>query len=87
MKAELTARATTLGDALRAHLPPGATFTQPTGGYFIWIRLPEGLDGAELLAHCVEHHKASACHWPPARVHCLSITAAGGTHSHARDCD
>ena len=50
VKAELTRRAATLGAALRAALPPGASFLQPRGGYFIWVTLPAGMDGAELLA-------------------------------------
>ena len=53
VKAELTRRAATLGAALRAHLPAGASFTQPRGGYFIWITLPPGMDGAALLATAI----------------------------------
>jgi 4-hydroxy-tetrahydrodipicolinate reductase len=49
VRSELTRRAKTLGDALRASLPSSATFLQPRGGYFIWITLPAGMDGAELL--------------------------------------
>ena len=31
--------------ALRAHLPEGAfTVTQPEGGYFLWIELPDDVD-------------------------------------------
>lgn len=51
VRKELTWRANVLGDALRASLPPGATFVQPSGGYFFWIRLPPGgrLTGGALL--------------------------------------
>ena len=32
-----------LADALRQHIP-GATFTEPDGGYFLWVDLPEDID-------------------------------------------
>ncbi len=35
--------------ALRAEMPPGTTWTEPAGGYFIWIGLPPGLDAEALL--------------------------------------
>jgi 2-aminoadipate transaminase len=57
VRKELTTRASILGDALRKHLPPSATFIQPTGGYFIWITLPPGIQGTALLDECVANHK------------------------------
>jgi 2-aminoadipate transaminase len=36
--------------ACREHLPRGTTWTRPEGGMNIWVRLPESLDAAELLA-------------------------------------
>jgi len=58
LRAELTRRATTLCDALDAHVAPlGATYTRPRGGYFVWIRLPRGLDGAALLARAAAGHR------------------------------
>ncbi|MFO0996310.1 MAG: PLP-dependent aminotransferase family protein [Alphaproteobacteria bacterium] len=36
--------------ALARHMPPGVSWTKPKGGMFVWVTLPEGLDGAELLA-------------------------------------
>jgi 2-aminoadipate transaminase len=33
--------------ALRAHMPAGVTWTQPTGGFFTWLRVP-GVDTTEL---------------------------------------
>lgn len=35
--------------ALRAHLPAGSTWTEPTGGFFSWVHLP-GIDTAALAA-------------------------------------
>ncbi|TYP86120.1 PLP-dependent aminotransferase family protein [Blastococcus xanthinilyticus] len=35
--------------ALPATLPPGSTWTEPDGGMFLWVRLPGGVDTADLL--------------------------------------
>ena len=35
---------------LAASFPSGCHWTAPTGGFFVWLRLPEGLDSRELLA-------------------------------------
>lgn len=40
-------RSAVLGNALREHLPD-ASFTQPDGGFFIWLQLPTGRDVAEI---------------------------------------
>ncbi|KAI8040901.1 hypothetical protein M5D96_006844 [Drosophila gunungcola] len=29
----------------------------PTGGYFIWVRIPDCLDSREFLKYCLEHQK------------------------------
>lgn len=39
--------------ALREHLPQ-CDFDQPAGGYFLWLKLPSGMDGKALLAHALE---------------------------------
>jgi DNA-binding transcriptional MocR family regulator len=31
-------------DALQQLMPPGTTWTHPTGGFYVWLTLPEGLD-------------------------------------------
>ncbi|MBU1277803.1 MAG: PLP-dependent aminotransferase family protein, partial [Alphaproteobacteria bacterium] len=35
--------------SLSAHMPEGVSWTEPAGGMFIWVTLPKGMDGAELL--------------------------------------
>jgi DNA-binding transcriptional MocR family regulator len=35
--------------ALQAYMPKGTTWTRPQGGLFVWVRLPQGCDGASLL--------------------------------------
>jgi 2-aminoadipate transaminase len=36
--------------ALTKHFPPGAHWTRPDGGLFLWVTLPEGVNAAELLS-------------------------------------
>ena len=42
-------RARLLAAALREHIP-GARFTEPDGGYFLWVELPEGVSAAKVAA-------------------------------------
>jgi 2-aminoadipate transaminase len=35
--------------ALQAHMPPGVTWTEPTGGFFTWLHVP-GVDTVDLAA-------------------------------------
>jgi 2-aminoadipate transaminase len=43
--------------ALEEHLP-GATWTKPSGGFYVWVTLPEWLDAKALLAAAVERRVA-----------------------------
>jgi len=38
-----------LVDALAGHLPLDCHWTAPRGGFFVWLRLPEGISSAEFL--------------------------------------
>ncbi len=40
--------------ALEEYFPPGATWTRPQGGLFLWVTLPEEIDAMELLKDAVE---------------------------------
>lgn len=33
---------------------PGLSWTRPEGGLFVWVTLPDGMDGAALLQQCIE---------------------------------
>ncbi len=37
-----------LSRAFEAHMPDGCSWSEPAGGFFTWLRLPEGLDAVEL---------------------------------------
>jgi DNA-binding transcriptional MocR family regulator len=43
---------------LQETLPPGSQFNRPSGGMFIWVRLPEGWDVTELLHSALAHDVA-----------------------------
>ncbi|MEP6758028.1 MAG: PLP-dependent aminotransferase family protein [Actinomycetota bacterium] len=45
-------------DALEEHLPEGAMWTSPSGGFYVWVTLPEWLDAKALLAAAVERRVA-----------------------------
>ena len=49
LRPELCARRNALLEALQEHMPPGSTWTRPEGGLFVWVTLPRGFDGQELL--------------------------------------
>jgi DNA-binding transcriptional MocR family regulator len=39
--------------ALGREMPEGVSWTRPEGGMFIWLTLPDGMDGADLLAQAI----------------------------------
>jgi DNA-binding transcriptional MocR family regulator len=39
--------------ALSEHMPPGASWTRPDGGFYVWLTLPEGLDAKAMLPRAV----------------------------------
>ena len=42
-------RASAMQTALARHMPLGVSWSKPQGGMFVWLKVPEGLDGAHLL--------------------------------------
>jgi DNA-binding transcriptional MocR family regulator len=53
VRTALGQRAGALAEALRRHLPQ-ARFTEPDGGYFLWVELPEDVDVDELAPAAAE---------------------------------
>ena len=41
-------------DLVARDFPAGTTWTNPEGGFYIWVTLPTGIDTAQLLSHCIE---------------------------------
>lgn len=39
--------------AMADHMPPGTTWTEPTGGFYSWVTLPDGLDARAMLPRAV----------------------------------
>ena len=48
VSAALSERARVLAESIRTHIP-GATFTEPDGGYFLWVDFPEDVDVDQLF--------------------------------------
>ncbi len=47
-------------EALAEHMPEGEgiRWTEPEGGLFVWVTLPEEIDATEMLDRALEHHVA-----------------------------
>lgn len=55
LRATFARRSAVMVAALREHMPDWVQFDVPEGGYFVWLRLPSGTDGAVLRARAKEH--------------------------------
>ncbi|HXX56736.1 MAG TPA: PLP-dependent aminotransferase family protein [Thermodesulfovibrionales bacterium] len=44
--------------AMERHFPETVTWNRPEGGMFLWVKLPDGSDAAELLPRCLERNVA-----------------------------
>lgn len=45
--------------ALERTMPKGVSWSHPEGGMFVWIDLPEGIDGAALLARAIKEERVA----------------------------
>jgi 2-aminoadipate transaminase len=54
IRALLRARQVAMLGALETHMPGGARWSRPEGGYFIWVDLPDGTDASDLLRRATE---------------------------------
>ena len=45
--------------ALGSYMPEGVSWTKPDGGMFVWVTLPEGFDGAALLAESLKTERVA----------------------------
>ena len=46
-------------EAIEAHFPEGSTWTVPTGGMFVWVELPRGVNTAALLPEVVAQEQVA----------------------------
>ena len=60
-------------DALAAHMPDGATWTTPAGGFYVWLTCPDGIDTVALSAAA----RAKKVAYVPGRPFYLEDTGAG----------
>ena len=74
LRAALRARRDALLAALARHMPAGCSWSPARGGYFVWVRLPHGLDAAALLPAALE---AGVAYLPGARF----FAEGGGANS------
>src|SRR5690606_1156545 len=59
IKTAYVARRNAMLKALDKYMPAGVEWTKPEGGMFIWMTLPEGMDGAALLAKSIATEKVA----------------------------
>ncbi len=66
LRAAYRERRDALVAALREHLPPSCAVDSPAGGFFVWVRLPQGADASALLPAA---ERAGVSYIPGARFH------------------
>lgn len=59
IRSAYSARRDVMLQALQDHMPDGISWTRPEGGMFIWVTLPETLDGADLLAESLKTERVA----------------------------
>ena len=59
LRATYMARRDHLLAALAREMPEGVEWTRPEGGMFIWLTLPAGMDGADLLAQSLKTERVA----------------------------
>lgn len=59
LRATYGARRMRMLAALDREMPEGVRYTRPEGGMFVWLTLPEGMDGAALLARAIAEERVA----------------------------
>ena len=59
LRAHYGARRDAMLTALKAYMPKGVNWTEPEGGMFVWVTLPQGMDGAALLVRALEEENVA----------------------------
>lgn len=55
LRKEYLIRAQAMINQLKKHLPAYVKWTEPRGGFYIWLTLPEGTDATEILKEAIKH--------------------------------
>jgi 2-aminoadipate transaminase len=80
LRVQLAERRTSLVQAVQRHVSSAQLWTEPAGGYFLWIRLP-GVDTAKLQVLASAKHAVSFS--PGAR---FGFPGGASWHDHLRLC-
>jgi DNA-binding transcriptional MocR family regulator len=56
LKAVYSRRMTAMIAALRAHLPKGVKFLESSGGFFLWLTLPEQMDALDIERRAIKQN-------------------------------
>lgn len=59
LRAAYGAKARVIERALERQMPQGVTWSKPEGGMFVWVTLPEGMDGKILLGQALESERVA----------------------------
>lgn len=80
LRARLAQQAEAYCAAVRAHFPPGTQLSHGTGGYVLWVTLPQGLDASRLLHQARRRGytfvPGAVFSLGPQFDHCLRLSAA-----------
>ncbi|EPF2927343.1 PLP-dependent aminotransferase family protein [Vibrio navarrensis] len=60
LRKSLSARQQKMVDAIKASFPPEVSFFVPQGGYFLWLKLPDGVNSLEVYQKLLESGMTSA---------------------------
>jgi 2-aminoadipate transaminase len=58
LRAEYRLRRDAMLEAMAASFPPSVTWTRPSGGLFLWVRFPDGVDAGEVLREAIKERVA-----------------------------
>ena len=59
LRAHYRGQASAMQAALARHMPLGVEWSHPQGGMFVWLRLPRGLDAAQLLTSALAEERVA----------------------------
>ncbi len=54
IRKEYAERKNLMQEALKKHMPEDVKWTEPGGGFYFWLKLPEGIDATEILKDSID---------------------------------